>query len=182
VVKPTPAAKAALPRGVHYAVQEFLAAYHISKLSEKQGEIIRQVLTSSPLSLVIPFYAGLTRLYNVDACGVLLEITRHPLDFIAAVEGMHAEPSAESSDRRRTALALMNCIYESQRPEICQQVALLPNPEAIESEEGESVLSFQSLGLEPTDCLSIGYFFANKQLDNVCHLDLSPQVPYRRSV
>jgi len=104
---------------------------------------------------------------------VLLEITRHPLDFLAAVEGMRAEPSVESSDHRRTALALMNCIYESQRPEISQQVALLPNPEDVETLEGESVISFNSLKLEPTDCLSIGYFFANKQLDSVCHLDLS---------
>jgi len=168
---------------LHYAVQEFLAAYHISKLSsEKQSEIIRQVLSSSPLSLVIPFYAGLTRLCNVDARGVLLEITQQRLDFLAAIEGMHAEPSFESSDRRRTALALMNCIYESQRPEISQQVALLPIPGDVETLEGKTVYSSQSLGLvmsfnslklEPTDCLSIGYFFANKQLDNVCHLDLS---------
>jgi len=108
-----------------------------------------------------------------DARGVLLEITQQRLDFTAAVEGMHAEPSAESSDRRRTALALMNCIYESQRPEICQQVALLPNPKAVEAYAGDFVISFNSLKLEPTDCLSIGYFFANKQLDYVCHLDLS---------
>ena len=158
---------------LHYAVQEFLAAYHISKLSEKQGEIIRLVLTSSPLSLVIPFYAGLTRLCNEDARDVLLEVTQHPLHFTAAVEGIDAEPSDESSDRLKTVLALMNCIYESQRPVISQQVALLPNPKAVETYAGDLVVSFQSLGLEPTDCLSIGYFFANKQLDNVCHLDLS---------
>ena len=152
---------------LHYAVQEFFAAYHISKLSsEEQGERVRQVLTSSPLSLVIPFYAGLTGLCNTDARGVLLEITQHPLNFDANVECMHADPSNESSDHRRTALALMNSLYESQKPEISQQVALL------ETLQGESVISFQSLRLEPTDCLSIGYFFANKQLDNLCHLDL----------
>ena len=37
----------------------------------------------------------------------------------------------------------------------------------------ESIISFHSLKLEPTDCLSIGYFFATKQLDIVCHLDFS---------
>jgi len=42
----------------------------------------------------------------------------------------------------------------------------------VETRKGESIVSFQCLGLEPTDCLSIGYFFANKQLDNVCCLDL----------
>ena len=37
---------------LHYAVQEFLAAYHISKLSsEGQSEVINQILHNKPLSL-----------------------------------------------------------------------------------------------------------------------------------
>ena len=34
-------------------------------------------------------------------------------------------------------------------------------------------VSFTGLGLDPMDCMSIGYFFANKQLDKMCELDLS---------
>ena len=46
---------------LHYAVQEILAAYHISRLSEEeQAKSVGQILHSTPLSTVLPFYAGLT--------------------------------------------------------------------------------------------------------------------------
>ena len=85
---------------LHYAVQEFLAAYHISKLSEKeQTKAVRQILHSTPLSTVLPFYAGLTRLSNEDACGVLLEVTKQPQDRYAVATALQ-HTLHESTDRR----------------------------------------------------------------------------------
>ena len=158
---------------LHYAVQEFLAAYHISKFSEKeQTKAVRQILHSTPLSTVLPFYAGLTRLSNKDACSILLEVTKHPLDFyavgIALQHTLH-----ESTDRRRLVLALLNCIYEAQKPSICKLVnpPLHPSWISMAQEIGVAldstfikgvIISLDDLGLDAVDCLSIGYFIHQK--------------------
>ena len=163
---------------LHYAVQEFLAAYHISKLSEEeQTQCVGQILHSTPLSTVLPFYAGLTSLSNEGACGVLLEVTKQPLDWYAATLAL-SHTLHESSDRRRLLLALFNCIYEAQKPSMCKlvhpplhpayigmyQEAGLP-PDTFTQESTSSCdISFCYLGLDAVDCLSIGYFIFNKCL------------------
>ena len=161
---------------LHYAVQEFLAAYHISKLSEKeQTKAVRQILHSTPLSTVLSFYAGLTRLSNEGARGVLLEVTKHPLDdYAVSIALQHTRH--ESADRRRLSLALLNCIYEAQKPSICKLVnpPLHPSWIGIVQEGGlvadsklimralGLIISLDNLGLDAVDCLSIGYFIHKK--------------------
>ena len=161
---------------LHYAVQEFLAAYHISKLSEEeQTKAVRQILHSTPLSTVLPFYAGLTRLSNEDARGVLLEVTKQPLDEYAVTTALQ-HILHESTDRRRLVLALLNCIYEAQKPSICKLVNPPIHPSLIGmlQESGVvadskfimrvfgSMISLSRLGLDAADCLSIGYFIHKK--------------------
>ena len=161
---------------LHYAVQEFLAAYHISMLSEKeQTKAVRQILHSTPLSTVLPFYAGLTRLSNEDARGILLEVTKQPLDDYAATIALQ-HTLHESTDRRRLVLALLNCIYEAQKPSICKLVNPPVHPAWIDMAQEKGVvpdsklimgvlglmISFNHLGLDAVDCLSIGYFIHNK--------------------
>ena len=159
---------------LHYAVQEFLAAYHISKFSEEeQTKTVRQILHSTPLSTVLPFYAGLTGLSNEGACDILLEVTKHPLDIYAVTLTLRHTLN-ESSDRRRLLLTLLNCIYEAQKPSICKLVnpPLHPSYIGMLQERGITpdimtatlkgatplVISFVFLGLNAVDCLSIGYF------------------------
>ena len=163
---------------LHYAVQEFLAAYHISKLSEEeQTKVIGQILHSTPLSTVLPFYAGLTGLRNEGACGILLEVTKQPLDS-CAVQLALQHTLHESSDRRRLFLALLNCIYEAQKPRICKLVNPPQHPSTIGILIERAValgisndmlvvrptlnISFNFLGLDAVDCLSIGYFIHKK--------------------
>ena len=163
---------------LHYAVQEFLAAYHISKLSEEeQTECVGQILHSTPLSTVLPFYAGLTGLSNEGACGILLEVTKQPLGRMAVTLALQ-HTLHESSDRRRLLLALFNCIYEAQKPSMCKLVnpPLHPAYNRMLQEHGTTVtpgmytqlstsscyISFCHLGLDAVDCLSIGYFIFNK--------------------
>ena len=170
---------------LHYAVQEFLAAYHISKLSEKkQTKSVGQILHSTPLSTVLPFYAGLTGLSNEGARDILLEVTKQPLDTHAVREALSHTPR-ESSDRRRLLLALLNCIYEAQKPSICELV----NPPlhlAVSHSEFSALpgyistsvcfISFSHLGLDAGDCLSIGYFIYNKCLVSERFLSWSVRV------
>ena len=161
---------------LHYAVQEFLAAYHISKLSEKeQTKVVRQILHSTPLSTVLPFYAGLTRLSNEGARGILLEVTKQPLDCHAVIIALQ-HTLHESTDRRRLVLALLNCIYEAQKPSICKLVNPPIHPSLIGmlQESGVvadskfimrifgSMIALSRLGLDAVDCLSIGYFIHKK--------------------
>ena len=161
---------------LHYAVQEFLAAYHISKLSEEeQTKAVRQILHSTPLSTVLPFYAGLTRLYNEGVRGVLLEVTKQPLDRYAVATALQ-HTLHESTDRRRLVLALLNCIYEAQKPSICKLVNPPLHPVWIGMvQEGGFApdsklimgltnlkISLDFLGLDAVDCLSIGYFIHKK--------------------
>ena len=154
---------------LHYAVQEFLAAYHISKLSnEEQSKEVSQILHNNPLSPVLPFYAGLTKLSNSSVCSVLMEVTKIPLDFESLTKRMVQNPDSESSDSRRLLLVLTNCIYESENKDVCKLV----NFHCVPSNPRFSV-SFTGLGLDPMDCMSIGYFFANKQLDKICEVVLS---------
>ena len=155
-------------RFLHYAVQEFLAAYHISKLSEEeQTEIVREILHRSPLSTVLPFYAGLTKFLNRAARDSLLKVTQQPLDTYSVTTAL--SHVTQSRDKRRLVLALFNCIYESQKPSIC---ALVKPPRAAHDilvakalfpwtqfkPSPRSCISFACLGLDPVDCLSIGYF------------------------
>ena len=159
---------------LHYAMQEFLAAYHISKMTEEeQTEMAREILLSNPLSPVLPFYAGLTKLSNVHIRNTLLEVTRRPLDAETVVEDMHKEPDRLSSDRRRLLLALLNCVYESQDTRMCTSIKPPLNPKLKEFFSPNVVLiSFFLLGLDPMDCLSLGYFIANKCLQESLHVDL----------
>ena len=154
---------------LHYAVQEFLAAYHISKLtSEEQSRLIHQILHNKPLSSALPFYAGLTSLCNSSVFSILMEVTKNHLDWKSTTERMTQNPTSEYSDSRRLVLALMNCIYESQKKHLCKMVNFQQEP----SHPEVCRVSFTGLGLDPMDCTSFGYFFANKQLDKVCILEL----------
>ena len=129
--------------------------------------MVSQILNSNPLSPVLPFYAGVTKLSNPSVCSILMEVTKNTLDFRSLTERMVQNPDSESSDSRRLLLALTNCIYESQNKDVCKLV----NFHCIPSIPRFSV-SFTGLGLDPMDCMSIGYFFANKQLDKICEVGL----------
>ena len=158
---------------LHYAMQEFLAAYHISKMTEEeQTEMAKEILHTNPLSPVLPFYAGLTKLSNVHIRNTLLEVTRRPLDTDTVVEDMHKQPDRLSSDRRRLLLALLNCVYESQDTRMCTSIKPPISPKLNEVFPNFVFISFFHLGLDPMDCLSLGYFIANKCLQESLYVDL----------
>ena len=196
---------------LHYAVQEFLAAYHISKLSEEeQTKSVRQILHSTPLNTVLPFYAGLTGLSNGGVCDILLEVTKQPLDAHTVTQALIQDqmPVTQSGDRRRLVLALFNCIYESQKPSICElvkppqaqiygsmrkELALTGFPtfliEFLSSHNIICSISFVCLGLDPVDCLSIGYFIrhastklaqVNVDLQQCCISDTETEILVRQ--
>lgn len=153
---------------LHHAVQDFLGAYHLSTIAkEKQMKNFRKILQESPLSLVLPFYAGLTQLNEPKIVSMLTEVAQRPLDQLSMLQRLLV-----GQDDRRLLLALLSCIHESKKSEICLWV----NPPTCLSADNEGLLdlhlSFNHLQLDPSDCTCIGYFVANVCHKKTCHVDL----------
>ena len=57
---------------LHLSVQDFLCAVRMSQLSaEEQVRDFQHIVSSNPTSLILPFYAGITRLRNEGVCKCL---------------------------------------------------------------------------------------------------------------
>jgi hypothetical protein len=141
----------------HLSLQEFLAAVHISswKKQSKQTRAIKDVMKQDPLSRILPFYAGLTHLHdNQEALQVLSEVLKLPVEDRITLEALKENLSL-ANDRRRQALTLFNCLYESQDAKLfeCQEVQLASDK-----------LSLLGLGLTPTDCIAVAYFIRKSLL------------------
>ena len=150
---------------LHHAVQDFLGAYHLSTLAkEKQVKKFRKILQQSSLSLVLPFYAGLTRLNEPKIISMLTEVAQRPLDKLSMLQRLSV-----GQDDRRLLLALLSCIHESERSEICLRV----NPPTRLSAADGLHISFGHLRLDPSDCTCIGYFVANICHKKTCHIDFT---------
>ena len=147
---------------LHYTIQEFLAAYEISKLEHViQTKAVERLLKKSPLSTTLSFYAGLTKMVNMDAFELLLKVQDLPLGRMALPQQLKSHPDDPGSDPRRLLVALMNCIYESGRHELYRHF----HPERKTNENRHIVeISFDGLYLTPVDCLSIGCFLGNTDI------------------
>ena len=113
---------------------------------------------------MLPFYAGITQLSNPDSRRILLEVTTRCQHRLLVFCRMVNGPPVESSDDRRMLLALLNCIYESQIPARCHDVKAITEMTVEDNiiPAGPVIpLTFEELYLDPTDCISIGYFLAN---------------------
>ena len=97
---------------------------------------------------------------------MLTEVTQRPLDKLSMLQRLLV-----GRDDRRLLLALLSCIHESQRSEICLRV----NPPTHLFAVGLLTvhLSFSHLQLDPSDCNCIGYFVANVCHKKDCHIDFN---------
>ena len=153
---------------LHHVVQDFLAAYHLSTLPKrKQIMSFGKIFNHSPLSLVLPFYAGITQLNEPQIVTTLTEVAQRPLDDVSVLERLQY-----ASDDRRLLLALLNCIYESQKPDLCLKVN--PPTRLAMKDRGylDLHISFGYLQLDPSDCACIGYFVSNVCQKKSCAIDL----------
>ena len=148
---------------LHYTIQEFLAAYNITELEHvKQTEAVERLLKKSPLSTALPFYAGLTEMVNTDAFELLLKVQELPLEHLLLPQLLKSHADDPGSDPRRLLVALLNCVYESGRHELYRHF----HPERKTDEKRHFVeISFSGLHLTPVDCLSIGCFLRNTDIE-----------------
>ena len=102
---------------LHSSVQDFLCAVRMSQLSpEQQVKDFICIMTSNPTSLVLRFYAGITKLESEMVCKYLRRIGMNPPGFYALNNLCTA-----SSDPRRLFLTYLHCLYEAKHDKIlCQ--------------------------------------------------------------
>ena len=167
----------------HLSLQEFLAAFHMTRLKQHDQIIaFKQIFEQNPLSSILSFYAGLTRLeVPGEICHLLLHVMENRMHLNTMVNKLQLSNPAD--DMRRHILALMNCIYESQKVELMNHISF-----SLEMVEDSVVLAsdFEQnnriphieiplpfMILDPTDCLSIGYF-----VRHACKLVMNQKVSY----
>ena len=102
---------------LHSSVQDFLCAVRMSQLSpEQQVKDFICIMTSNPTSLVLRFYAGITKLESERVCKYLRRIGMNPPGFYVLNNLRTA-----SSDPRRLFLTYLHCLYEAKHNKIlCQ--------------------------------------------------------------
>ena len=148
---------------LHYTLWEYLAAYHIAQLDYKQQEkAVKELLETLPLSMILPFYAGLTKLKNKEVFKLLLEVMKQPLDHVSIAQHVRKHVNEPGSDPRCLLLALLNSVYESGDVDLCNHIY----PQVIHNKLGMQ-LSFDGLHLSPTDCFSIGYYLRHTAIKGV---------------
>ena len=123
---------------IHLSLQEYLAAYHISQMTQIDqiiafGKIYEQNL----LSPVLMFYAGLTKLTNdIIKTKLCLALSEECNINTITDTFFNFKPT---SDIRRKLLSLMNCIYESQRSDLFRSGHI-----ELEEREPPNLTSWQS--------------------------------------
>ena len=98
---------------LHFMLQEFLAAYHISMMDneDEQAQCLRRLVEMRNQMTVVSFYAGITKLENPTAKELILQVCNEEVSF---------DYSAER-ERYHQFLTLVNCIYETQLYELSQK-------------------------------------------------------------
>jgi hypothetical protein len=108
----------------HLSLQEFLAAFYITRLSElDQFSAFQLVYNQNPDSPILIFYAGLTKLVSEKACTLLLQVLKKQLDFSSVVQELQ-QTFDPACDVRRQLLALMNCLYETKKRSLISCITL----------------------------------------------------------
>ena len=174
---------------IHLSLQEFLAAFHISQMDEvQQVAAVKIVFDQNPLSPVLAFYAGISRLVISEVQDMLFKVFTSPFDEVIGSDSPNSFYKA--THLRYQCLGVMNCIYETQNPNLFTHVKLFVSDigdvimeqshVSKTNEEGASrlknaIIPLTCMSLYPSDCLSIGYFarYVSSRMKNRAYLDLS---------
>ena len=116
---------------VHLTNQEFLAAYHVSRLPpDEQLEAIRKHVVQPHMAVVLKFFCGLSRLQNDDHWSVIMN---------SALIDEYGE--------KKVNLTALHCVFESQNDQRCKEL--------FTKADGKLVIRNETLTLR--DYCAIGY-------------------------
>jgi hypothetical protein len=150
----------------HLALQQFLAAIHVSLQADSyQISFIKDIVSQDPLNEVLPFHAGRTTSNKVRNKIVECLDFKQPLNDHTTAMALQQCPTV-SNDPRRKALALCKCLYECHNEPLMNKVNL-----PMESKSGDLgidfryIVSFQNMWMSPLECLAVGYFVRYKSIN-----------------
>ena len=150
----------------HLALQQFLAAIHLSHQSDtEQVSFVQRIVQQDPLDELLPFHAGLA---SDEVCTRIMECLdcRMSLDEPSIVEKLRENPTI-SNDPRRKFLALCRCLHERQSESLLTK-AKLEAAKSLTFQTSSSgllyVISFRNMWLSPLECLALGYFLRYKSI------------------
>ena len=116
---------------LHLSVQELLASWYISKLSDKDQVVVFNKLFGEPrFTAVFRFFVAFTKLVNDGIRQIVANIVK-------------------KKDKYQV-LYLLHGLYEAQTPSLCEFVGTLLDRK----------LDLSRTTLSPVDCLTVGYFIS----------------------
>ena len=144
---------------LHQAIQGYLAAIHMSFLGEdEQCVITEMLLRKNTRNIVLPFFAGISKLDNHAVYEILIKAVLDPSEFLSSDLPDLTELRFDMAVSQRLFLLLLNCIYESESIDLCLDAA-----EEIASNSINNTISlmFNGTVLDPSDYIAIGYFLTH---------------------
>ena len=159
---------------LHYTIQEYMAAHHILSLDpEEQRKVMAELLNNSPLSMTLPFYAGLSKLENKDILDLLVKKAEVPLDEHSVTKALKKAVNQPGLDPRQQFFASVDCIYESGK---FKEYSYFNLP--VDSfltpffDETPVTICLKPFFLSPSRCLPLGYFLKHAAVKEVLNLVL----------
>ena len=115
---------------VHLTNQEFLAAYHVSRLPpDEQLKAIREHVVQPHMAVVLKFFCGLTKLQNDEHWSVI----------------MNSALIREYSDKKVNLRAL-HCIFESQNDQRCRELFTKADGKLVILNETLTLIDYCTIG------------------------------------
>ena len=132
---------------VHLSVQEVLTAIHMAiKLSEtEQVEEFNNLFGQPRFYAVFRYFAAITKLKNPGIKQVVSQVAKK--QFRTAAKDNSAD-SMFGYTYQSELVTLLHCLFEAKDDDLCEEVVQQLN----------SQLNLDSTSLNPTDCLSVGFF------------------------
>ena len=125
---------------LHLSVQEFLAAYHITKLEHpEQVQILDELFGQPRFTAVFQFYAAISKLQSPGISDIVAKVAKR------------CNTDRYSHDNKTHLVVLLRCLFESQNSDLCTAVA----------SHLHTQLQLDGITFVPLDCLSVNFFLAN---------------------
>jgi hypothetical protein len=125
---------------IHLSVQEFLAAYHITKLADaEQVRILDELFGQPRFVAVFQFYAAISKFQTPGISDIIAKVAKRCIG------------ERYSHDNKRHLVALLSCLFESQNSDLCTAVA----------SHLDMQLQLDGSTFTPLDCFSVNFFLAN---------------------
>ena len=140
---------------VHLSIQEFLAAFYMAKKLNETDQIVqfKTLFTQPRFYAVFRYFAAITKLKNPGIKEVVSQVAKKQLRTAA---NDNFTDSMFGYTYQSELITLFHCLFEAEDADLCEEVVHQLNLQ----------LDLSGTSLNPTDCLSVGFFLTYcKQFD-----------------